>query len=263
MKFISENWKTIVAIIALIQPWIIWAWKKYLLLGNLEFYSVGRLEVGYNNYASTLGVNGSIRTVNKDFYVKEITAELTKHKDKSKHQFVWAVLRDTNLNVSQQKIELPYGFIVSDATPYRINVQLHDLVQQETLKTIVLALKSKWNTYVDNNFPQAERLTVDEETYNETMLELFNQFKDDQTSEAHSKITKECYWQAGKYTFVLSISTANRNKKFKFNFDFELTDSDAHGLELNAVNIIDMTLGQPEKTWFPAFPQHTPNYDKD
>jgi hypothetical protein len=256
MNFLSKNWETIVAILALIQPWVIVTWKKYIRNGTLEFDSTGRLEVGFNNYASTLGLNGTIRAIDKDYYVKEIFIELIKQKGKSKHTFKWAVLRDTNLNSTQQKLELPYGFIVSDAAPYRINVQLHDLAQQEELKKIVQTLESKWNTFVDIKFPLEKRVLADDKTYQSAMDDLHAEFKKSLVGDAHDKISKECYWESGKYAFSLTIITSKPTKKLVLNFDFELTDTEAESLKLNTFNIIDITLGQPEKTWFWAWPQH-------
>ena len=51
MTFLEKFGALIVAIIALIQPWTILLWKKFIKQGKVEFFETGNLEIGFSSFA--------------------------------------------------------------------------------------------------------------------------------------------------------------------------------------------------------------------
>lgn len=126
--FIEKFGALIIAVLALIQPWIIAIWRKYFKPGRIDFFKTGKLEIGFSSFASTIGINGTLKGLNKDMYISNIHLNLVKKKDSSQHRFEWSIFRDTKLKLSGNKdmeVELPYGIMLSTNSPQRINIQFH------------------------------------------------------------------------------------------------------------------------------------------
>jgi len=130
MRIIFERWGAlIIAALALIQPWLISIWKKYISHGRVEFYETGNLEIGYSGFGPNIGMNGTLRAINKDTFIKSIKLEVTKAKDSSLHRFEWGVFRNekfTYTGENQATYELPSGFMLAPSSPKKINIQFHD-----------------------------------------------------------------------------------------------------------------------------------------
>lgn len=65
-----KSWGTlIVAAVALIQPWLIAAWKKFLRRQKIEVYEAGTMEIGFSTFGPTIGLQGAVRAINRDAFV--------------------------------------------------------------------------------------------------------------------------------------------------------------------------------------------------
>ena len=135
---------TIVAVIALIQPWAIALWKKYYRRGKLEIYQTGNLIIGYGLVGPLISVSGTLRSMNQDLFVERIDLELIKVKDRSRHFFEWGLFLGSDM-VNQDKFEMPSSFMVSTSSPHRFNIQFHDTqVQQEMIQEAINPLQQEW-----------------------------------------------------------------------------------------------------------------------
>jgi hypothetical protein len=236
----------IIALLALLQPWIIYLWKKYIRPGSVFFFETGTIEVGFSNYASTIGISGTLRAIDKDFYISGIKLELTKTKDSSKHYFDWAVFRDTKISLEGNgptNVELPYGMLLSTSSPQRLNIQFHDRKQQEHIKTIYDNLAQHWQNYLDVNLPYEKRRNLSnnsDEIYN--IFEKFITTKD--ASNAYKNFNREFYWESGNYQLIIKVHTARPNKTFIKQYNFDLSEDDYNKLNLNVVTLTNYACEQ-------------------
>jgi hypothetical protein len=92
-EFFSQHFTSVVALIALIQPWAVYLWKKFIRKEEINLYPTGSIEVGYSSFGPTIGLNGTFRCLNQDVFVNSISVEIIKQKDKSTHSFDWGVFR--------------------------------------------------------------------------------------------------------------------------------------------------------------------------
>ncbi|MDX9852178.1 MAG: hypothetical protein RBS81_00125 [Tenuifilaceae bacterium] len=249
--FIEKFGALIIAVIALIQPWLIALWKKYCRPGRIDFFKTGKLEIGFNGFASTIGINGTLKGTNKDLYISNIHLNLSKKKDSSQHRFEWSIFRDTKLKLSGNKemeVELPYGIMLSTNSPQRINIQFHDLNQQEIISVPYDELSSHWSKFLEKHFPINERTNSQED--NARIFSIYQDFsKTKEQTGAYARFNRELYWEESDYELEMVIETSNPIKEFKSHFKFHLTEADCENLRLNVLNLIDYGCNQLRFDW--------------
>src|SRR2546422_2957411 len=83
-------WATLaIAIVALILPGAIWAWSTYWRKGTVDVHETFTIEVGFSSYGPTIGMNGTLRAVHHDLFIRSIDLVVTKMKDSSRYAFEW------------------------------------------------------------------------------------------------------------------------------------------------------------------------------
>lgn len=249
-----------IALIALIQPWVLYIWKKYFKPGRIEFYHTGNLEVGYSNLGSTVAVNGTLRAINSGFFIQEMEIQIRKLKDSSIHDFRWAVFRDTRVHLSstsQGIVELPYGFYLTTDSPHRVNIQFHDLKQQDEIRPTIAQLNKGWREFLNEHYPFEESAKDDDVSYNLKKHNIFRKFTGaNYHLDAYAKFGREFYWEKGKYELSLVIKTSSPSKKFKKEWSFDLMEEDESLLGLNSINIVDHASDQTVNYWNFAYPKY-------
>lgn len=129
IDFLKGWGSLIIAGIALIQPWLIATWKRFFRQGEIDIHETGGIELGYNNFGPTIGLNGTLRAANRDQFVRSISLTITKMKDNSRHTFEWGLFRSAKLSSSgtqEMSFELPSGFMLTTAQPHRYSIQFYD-----------------------------------------------------------------------------------------------------------------------------------------
>lgn len=249
--FIEKFGVLVIAVIALVQPWIVFLWKKYFRPGTVEFFETAKIEIGFSNFASTIGINGTLRSINKDLYISKISLELIKEKDQSKHYFNWVLFRDTKLNLSGNKdveVELPYGILLSTQSPQRINIQFHDTNQQDELRDQNDLLVNSWNNYQEKHFPFNTRTNTQED--NLKLAQLYNEFLKTKTqTDSYTKFNQEFYWEKSRYELKMKIETSRPNKIFENKFNFKLEEEECKRLRYNILTLIDSACNQQRFNW--------------
>lgn len=249
----------IIAVIALIQPWIIYIWNKFLKSAEINFYETGRIEVGFSDYCTSIGVNGTLRALNRDIYVKNMQVEIIRKRDSSKHLLEWGVFRDSKINLNNPediKIELPGGFLLSKEIPKKINVQFHDLKQQEEISPTYSTLQDSWNNFLDTNYPVQQQLADSPEEYRIKKGQIYDNFRQTQiVTDAYSSVDRNFYLEPGEYELKLYVYTSKPDKKFVYKWDFSLEEQESQHVRLNVVRLTDHACNQFQGNWNFAYPR--------
>ena len=114
----------ILGFVALIQVWIIAAWKR-LRKGSIEIYESGSIEIGYGDLGPSVGLMGTLRCLEKDVFVKSMDVEILRKKDGARHHFRWYAFRPNKLSLgtqSQPKLEIAGSFLAMPAQPNKYNI---------------------------------------------------------------------------------------------------------------------------------------------
>ena len=83
----------VIAIIALVQPWLIALWKKFSRNPEIEIYPSGNLEIGYSEYGPTIALHGTLRALHGDVFIKRIRIRVRRVRTNEEHWFAWAAFR--------------------------------------------------------------------------------------------------------------------------------------------------------------------------
>lgn len=249
--FIEKFGAIIIATVALIQPWIIYLWRKYLLKPKLDFFETGKIEIGFSSFASTIGFNGTIRVKNRDTFISKINLEVKKHKDFSVHNFEWAVFRDTKLNIGNSNstsFELPYGLLLKKESPQRVNIQFHDLKQQSDLRESHDRLIKAWNDYADEEYPYEER--KDDSDFNHKIALVFEKFsKQQQFIKTYEEFKSEFYWEKSKYDLKITLTSSDNSTDYSVNYQFELSEEDCERIKLNTLTLAEFACNNQKFDW--------------
>src|SRR5690349_6655447 len=118
----DPRWWTLgISVIALMQPWLIGVWKKYVRRGRMRVYKTGFIEVGYGQFGPTIALRGTLRAADRDLFVTNISLIVTKIRDNSIHEFEWLSFRLSRAMLGQPQptdIEFPSSFIVTTSNAH-------------------------------------------------------------------------------------------------------------------------------------------------
>ncbi len=241
----------VTALIAILQPWAIRVWERYRRRGSLCIYEAGAIEIGYAIVGPTVGLMGTLRAVNEDQFVSRISVSVTRRKDGARHVLEWAVLRPSSLTLGGNQplsVEIPTGFLIPTAQPYRFNIQFHDALTSIDVTKNLTRARDGWQTYLANSGWQSTvegqselvRLTLE---YSATPVVL----------SAARELDRLCYWEAGDYELELRVETTRPDKPYTKRWNFGLTPEHASLLRANANMMTWNTYAPPGGQYYFAY----------
>ena len=240
-ELLSKYGTLIVAIIALIQPWVVYLWKKFVRKGEIKIYPTGSIEVGYSSYGPTIGLHGTFRCLNQDVFVSSISLEIVKQKDKSTHSFDWGVFRSQKLTHKgeEAEFELPYGFMLSTSQPKRYNIAFFDTMTRNEMQDKIQNLKEEWIKLLIKEIQ--EKGIQDETIISKKYYDEFSQAPIH--VENYTNLYHLCYWESGKYDLLLRVYTSKPNRIFEERWELSLREEEVKAIRLNALKILQDTCG--------------------
>src|SRR5712692_9330241 len=93
----SDTWAAIAAVVAfaaLVQPWIIGAWRRFVRRGTVDIYETGTIEVGFSAFGPSIGLMGTLRSRDRDMFVQSATLTVVKKDTAISHKFEWILFRN-------------------------------------------------------------------------------------------------------------------------------------------------------------------------
>jgi len=143
-----KSWGTLtVAMIALMQPWLLALYRKFFRQAHFDIYETGNIEIGFSNFGPTIGLLGALRGVNRDSFVRGIALILTHYKDKALHNFPWGLFRSDRILVrsrSDTTLQLCSGFMLTQNSPFPYKIQFWDRDAQDEIRPLIERLTSAW-----------------------------------------------------------------------------------------------------------------------
>ena len=251
--FLKNFGALIIAILAFIQPWLLWAWKRFIRKGKVSIHETPRIEVGFREAGPSLGIHGTLRGLNRDLFVKHIALHLTKHKDSSQHDLNWGVFRTRQLSGTGEDLgtmEIPFGFLLSTASPWKFNIQFHDWQSQIEMSQARWPLAQEWSRAMYALYAEvAASQTPPGQTYSEDLkkelADVYNKFRKTQVySKTYLQLDRICYWEEGEYAVEMAVITSDPDESFVKQWSFHLTAADAEGLRSNVDLVLDFECRQ-------------------
>ena len=81
---------TILAVIALVQPWIIAAWKKFFKPLKVTFIPSAKIKLYYNRSGAYIYLGGVVEAKNRPAVIKNISAKAIRQSDKAELAMDWS-----------------------------------------------------------------------------------------------------------------------------------------------------------------------------
>ncbi|HLQ35583.1 MAG TPA: hypothetical protein VK457_23090 [Chloroflexota bacterium] len=137
----------IIAVVALVQPWARALWRLLFQRAQVDIYETGSISVGFGQAGPLLALQGTLRAVHRDVFVREVHVRLTNLRDHSQHQFQWATFWPTTTflgGAAGTYMEIPAGFMLTVAQPHRYNIQFMDFPTYREVETVTRGVNSAW-----------------------------------------------------------------------------------------------------------------------
>lgn len=244
-QFIKGWWdiRTAIAVVALIQPWVLWLYRKYGKGGHIDVHPTGNVEIGFSALGATVGLQGTLRAVDREFFVSSMALEVVREADQSRHTLEWGAFRPPAVLVGETKdpIEMPAGFMLQPLAPRRYNIVFVDMATQAAVRQLTDPLQAAWFTALTaNDLAPDGRQQYYEAEFNRTALHV-NTFAD---------LDPIIYWHPGDYRIQLRIHTTRPDRNFSETRRFTLTGADIAGLRGNRIPMLLQVVGLPSRLHF-------------
>lgn len=247
-SFWKEYLTTIIAIIALVQPWVGWLWQKLFRRGTIEMYESGTIEVGYSNLGPTIAVQGTLLGREREMFVRAISLAVVREADNAQHSFEWLAFRGVRFittRPNEMAFQLPAGFLLLPSQAFRYNIVLNDVsFQQQHVLPVLEPLRTAWTTAVQQalgaalNNPQPGQLPLQNAA--QAAYPAFAQQAVHVNARAH--LDQQFYWNPGWYKLSMRIQTKER--EVTKNWRFELSQANSQMLRHNALKAVRQVCDQ-------------------
>jgi hypothetical protein len=244
-KFLETYGVLILAFIGFIQFWLKVLWDKYLRKGEIAYYETGTIVIGYNTSGPTIGLNGTIRALNKDVFIRTIDLLVVREKDKAQHYFKWIAFQSPKIDIAGSQptpMELPSGFLVSPNSPHRFNIVFNDNELFNDIRPLLNAYYSGWyktTEELNKIWLPLSGMTPSLPIINQR-FEVIERFRKSPIHvDTFTALDRKCYWEQGNYQLIINVTTSKPNKTFTNRYHFSITEADSRILKLNVITILE------------------------
>jgi hypothetical protein len=253
----TETWTalaTIVAFIALIQPWLLSLWRRLFKRGSIDIHPTSLIEVGYSGFGATIGLMGTLRAVDRDMFVQWVKLILVRSDD-SVREFEWNAFRTPKISVgtavgqsAEVGLQVPFSLLILALQPHQFNIIFSDPELIRAAQPTIQAMHSAWieRTQKLGLGLQPSQSHPNYQQNLKRWQRAFTEFLTDITvQEALAVLNHLFYWNVGTYHLTMYVQTARPNKVYKETWSFTLTEGDVEKFKSNTYSILEELCGLP------------------
>jgi hypothetical protein len=246
----------ILSLIAILQLWVIKAIERWRR-GVIEIFETKNIEVGHGSLGPGIGLLGTLRTLRKEVFVREMNILVERDRDHANLQLSWWAFRSSTAGA--RNLEPVFGFLVSHPQPSRYDLYFADAEFMVSTRARLEKVGQRWTQFLNDRLatlPDSERVKASQNPgFSEA---LFSEFlRDVEIVELYQEFDRRTYWEAGSYVLSLRVLDAD-DRTFSKSWKFELTADDAKRLHGNAIGAIREACNLP-----PGYASAYPSYQPD
>lgn len=205
---------TILAVIALIQPWIIAAWKRFFKPLKVTFIPSAKIKLYYNRSGAYIYLGGVIEAKNRPAVIKNILVKAIRQSDKAELTMDWSsfmvpMFQSVGGNsITTSEIARPFMIGANGLNPVFVEFANSDTQMVERLSKIYekLILESRRISNMATPFEEAKKQLQEMPEYQTFREELLENF----------------YWKVSDYQIELSISHSdNKIETYRYRFSLD------------------------------------------
>ena len=221
---------TIIAALALIQPWLIAAYKKFCKKIKVVFRPSSTIKLFYNQSGSYVSLGGVIESKNKSCVVNNISVKVVRDSDKAELNADWSIFSSPIFQlvagnaVTSSETARPFKIESNNLYPVFVEFVNKNSNENDKIKEIIDDVKNKTHELIKN--------PVDFST-NLKSLKQYKKYK-----EYEKELLENYYWKEGKYSLYLNI-TYNEKEVLQNKYDFNITKDDVKKFKDNITKSLD------------------------
>jgi hypothetical protein len=243
----------IIALVALLQPWLRAFWRRFIWKPKLVPHPAGSIEVGFSGFGPTIALIGTLEGRRRQVFIRSMDLELVRAKDKSVHNLSWGIFRSLTLGSTQEGFQLSSGFLVRPEEPYRYNIQFWEGEFQKELRPKLEALRRAWQESVLQAYGDALQAAATGLESAPSQPELRRQIEDHYRGfsqqnlhvTTYQAVQRMCYWEPGDYKIKLQVATAHPDAVHSVTWAFALDEDAVNNLRFNILKILQEVCTQP------------------
>lgn len=189
---------TVIAIIALLQPWLIALYNRYFKKIKVTFTPSAKIKLYYNKSGAYVYLGGVIESKNKAAIVKDIAVKVIRQSDKAELDLVWSsfmipIFQSVGGSpVFTSEIARPFKVEANSLYPVFVEFTAANPQEISRLTEIYEAIR------VEANQAIIMAPSIEQAKQNLTETECYKQYKDE--------LLEKFYWRASDYIIRLTIS---------------------------------------------------------
>jgi hypothetical protein len=258
-KFLEVYGVLIIAFIGFGQFWVKVLWDKYLRKGKIDYYETGTILIGYSPEGPTIGLNGTLRAMNRDTFIRSIDLLVVREKDKAQHIFKWIAFQSPKTDISGNQpalMEIPSSFMISPNSAHRFSIIFNDNDLFKDIKPPFSEYYSTWyktTEELNRIWPPFASVLPEFKIIQQRASVIDHFRKSSITTDLFSALNSKCYWEQGDYLLTINITTSKPNMIFNSRYGFSLSEADSKNLKLNVIAILEAPISNYLKVSQPYY----------
>lgn len=234
-----------IAVVALLQPWIIKLWDRFFRKIRVTFIPSSKIKLYYNKSGAYVNLGGVIEAKNKAAVVKDVSIKVIRQKDKAEQLLDWSsfmipVFQSVGGNaVTTSEIARPFKVNAGSLYPVFIEFASTNIKENKRLTEIYNTIAAEAYNIMQSKITieQAKQALVDLHDYKTFRDELLQNF----------------YWKADDYIIELTImynDTKIQQYRFKFSIDANEATAFKENIEKTLQCVIDEIYRVPTNLFY-------------
>lgn len=252
-EFLRTWGALIIALVALVQPWLRVAWRHLIWKPKLIPHPAGTIELGFSSLGPTLALLGTLECRRRQTFVRSMDILVVRLKDSSSHRFSWGIFRSLAFGTANQTFELSSGFLARPEEPYRYNIQFWERTFQDEIRPKLEALRQAWQERVVQQLGDDLQTVASGSSAAPEAAELRGKFEKlyRQFSQqglhvsTYENLQRMCYWEPGSYRIELRVATAQPSAVHTASWELLLEEKHVRSLRSNILKILQEACHQP------------------
>ena len=223
----------VVAVIALIQPWVIKLWNMIFKKIKITFIPSGKIKLFYNRSGAYVQIGGVIEAKNRDAVIQDISAKITRLCDNAELKMDWSSF---DVPVYQSIA----GNIVTTteiARPFK--------VKANDLSPVFVEFRNVDDQFLDSLNEKYNYLLLQARTIANPTISLEDARQNFKSTPEYQKIKEELlesfYWKVSQYVLKISVYYGSNAKKV-FSYTFSLDQSEIIEFKKDIEKVMDSTI---------------------
>lgn len=237
----------IVAVIALIQPWVIKLWNLMFKKATITFIPSGKMKLFYNRSGAYVQIGGVIEARNQDIIIKNISAKITRLCDNAELKMDW------------NSFDVPVYQSVAGNLVTTTEIARPIKIKSNDLSPVFVEFRNVDDLFLDQLAEKYNALTAQARTIAKTTISLEDAREKFKSTSEYQNIKEDLlesfYWKVSQYVIEISVYYGNNAIKcFSYKFSLDQTEITEFKKDIEKAmdTAIDNLYGQVPHFYYPC-----------